>query len=472
MRRRFLPGAQTGLPRAPDRLLAPRSDVYVGVALRDGDGHGGRAAIAPCTWRGSSPTATTARRGSRPSPHQPSMLIASGTPGSRAGLLAAGPALSAGEVETFNRRLALRAGRRSRLRGRRADPAPAGHAEPQAQPAAPGHAARAARARVATRLAELTARAARGPGSARPLRSSAAAARRAHRARSRRCSRSPPPSTCACSRAAPRTGRARCAARFTRTATRAFSSTPTAASTASARAAGAAARSSTSPGTCGGSPARRRLHRAARAPREQFDLTSAPDRSVSEGDVDRGGSRRPGFEPTPEGQQTGSRRRVKPCASRRLRRSLTGQGLTRLAGLLWPGRAQTPTARRQHEPARARLPHHASFATCVPWPSRPARRSPTRRRVRRPAARSTGWAGCRANRAAPGAAITLEASRSCTPRRSEPRRSQVSAPRATWRVSPPPACSAQGAAGACALHGQRRRAGPPRRHERRARKDH
>jgi hypothetical protein len=47
-----------------------------------------------------------------------------------------------------------------------------------------------------------------------------------------------------------------------------------------------------------------------------------------------------GVEPTPEGQQTGSLRRVKPFAARRLRRSLSGQGLTRLAGLLWPGRAQ------------------------------------------------------------------------------------------------------------------------------------
>jgi hypothetical protein len=47
-----------------------------------------------------------------------------------------------------------------------------------------------------------------------------------------------------------------------------------------------------------------------------------------------------GPEPTPEGQQTGSPWHVNPSASRRLRRSLTGQGLTRLAGLLWPGRAQ------------------------------------------------------------------------------------------------------------------------------------
>ena len=43
---------------------------------------------------------------------------------------------------------------------------------------------------------------------------------------------------------------------------------------------------------------------------------------------------------TPEGQQTGVCRRVKHGAARRLRRSLTGPNLTRLAGLLRPGRAQ------------------------------------------------------------------------------------------------------------------------------------
>jgi hypothetical protein len=40
-------------------------------------------------------------------------------------------------------------------------------------------------------------------------------------------------------------------------------------------------------------------------------------------------------------------RRVKPCASRRLRRSLTGQGWTRLAGPVSPGGCSTPTDRRQ-----------------------------------------------------------------------------------------------------------------------------
>jgi hypothetical protein len=44
-----------------------------------------------------------------------------------------------------------------------------------------------------------------------------------------------------------------------------------------------------------------------------------------------------GIAPDPEGQQTGVRRRVKRRASRR-GRSLTGRRLTRLAGLLWPGR--------------------------------------------------------------------------------------------------------------------------------------
>jgi hypothetical protein len=38
--------------------------------------------------------------------------------------------------------------------------------------------------------------------------------------------------------------------------------------------------------------------------------------------------------------------RVKPCASRRLRRSLTGQGLTRRAGLLNAGMCSNSTNRR------------------------------------------------------------------------------------------------------------------------------
>lgn len=42
----------------------------------------------------------------------------------------------------------------------------------------------------------------------------------------------------------------------------------------------------------------------------------------------------------PESQQPDVPRRVKPFAARRLRRSLTGQGVTRLVGLLWPGRAR------------------------------------------------------------------------------------------------------------------------------------
>jgi hypothetical protein len=47
-----------------------------------------------------------------------------------------------------------------------------------------------------------------------------------------------------------------------------------------------------------------------------------------------------GFESTPRDQQVGSRRRIKPFASRRLRRFLTEQGLTRLAGLLLGGRTR------------------------------------------------------------------------------------------------------------------------------------
>jgi hypothetical protein len=65
---------------------------------------------------------------------------------------------------------------------------------------------------------------------------------------------------------------------------------------------------------------------------------------------------RAGFEPTPEGQQTGSFGRVKPRASRRLRRSLTGRGLTRLAGLLWPGRAQPRQKETDMSPSTVTVP--------------------------------------------------------------------------------------------------------------------
>src|SRR5271165_5843064 len=66
-----------------------------------------------------------------------------------------------------------------------------------------------------------------------------------------------------------------------------------------------------------------------------------------------------GFERTRLGQQTGLRR-VKPCASRRLRRSLTGQGLTRLAGPLRPGRAQHQPKEKPDEPDHSRDAYRAA----------------------------------------------------------------------------------------------------------------
>jgi hypothetical protein len=61
--------------------LAPANDVYVGVALRDGQVNGGRAAISSShlVWV-ESDDALTARR-LRAFPHPPTMIIASGTLG-------------------------------------------------------------------------------------------------------------------------------------------------------------------------------------------------------------------------------------------------------------------------------------------------------------------------------------------------------------------------------------------------------
>src|SRR5438132_12835852 len=99
---------------------------------------------------------------------------------------------------------------------------------------------------------------------------------------------------------------------------------------------------------------------------------------------------RVGFEHTPIRPADRLLRRVKPRASRRLRRSLTGRGLTRLAGLPWPGRARPrpqgdsddqarsgpltdPEAARVHQEPRPADRHHsqpAAHPTPAPWRTR------------------------------------------------------------------------------------------------------
>lgn len=110
MRRRFV--ASTAVPEAL-RLLAGaavRSDVYVGVALRDSDVHGGRAAISHgrLLWVESDDPGTAERLVDFP--HAPTMVIASGTPGHlQLYWRLTAPSAIAG-IESANRRLALALG--------------------------------------------------------------------------------------------------------------------------------------------------------------------------------------------------------------------------------------------------------------------------------------------------------------------------------------------------------------------------
>ena len=107
MRRRFLPASTS--PEALAHLIArmgARSDVYVGVALRDGDIHGGRAAVGAMhiAYVESDSPATIARLVAFPFPA--SMLVASGTPGHLHVYWQLDGRYPISEVETVNRRLA------------------------------------------------------------------------------------------------------------------------------------------------------------------------------------------------------------------------------------------------------------------------------------------------------------------------------------------------------------------------------
>jgi hypothetical protein len=106
MRRRFLPaGAIEDAARLLTRMAA-RNDVYVGVALRDGHVHGGRAAISHShlAWVESDDQGTAERLLSFP--HPPTMVIASGTPGHLQLYWLLDRPCPVGEVESGHRRLA------------------------------------------------------------------------------------------------------------------------------------------------------------------------------------------------------------------------------------------------------------------------------------------------------------------------------------------------------------------------------
>ena len=106
MRRRFIPVGRPGEAALLIRLLAPRSDVYVGAALRDGSGHGGRAAIRAMhlAYIESDDAATAERLAAFA--HPPAMVIASGTPGHLQVYWLLDRRYPPAEVESANRRLA------------------------------------------------------------------------------------------------------------------------------------------------------------------------------------------------------------------------------------------------------------------------------------------------------------------------------------------------------------------------------
>jgi len=107
MQRRFVSTRRVGDAAALVSLLAPDNDVYVGVAQRDGDTHGGRAAISGLHLAYiESDSASTAMRLSAFA-HPPSVVIASGSPGHHQVYWRLDRRYPPAEVQSANRRLAL-----------------------------------------------------------------------------------------------------------------------------------------------------------------------------------------------------------------------------------------------------------------------------------------------------------------------------------------------------------------------------
>ncbi len=107
MCRRFLPATRLQDAVALFETLAGANDVYVGVALRDTDNHGGRAAIGAMALAYiESDHAATAERLTAFA-HPPTMVVASGSPGHHQVYWLLDRPCPAREVESVNRRLAL-----------------------------------------------------------------------------------------------------------------------------------------------------------------------------------------------------------------------------------------------------------------------------------------------------------------------------------------------------------------------------
>lgn len=106
MQRRFLAASETSRAGILIASLAARCEVYVGVALRESDRHGGRASITTShlVWLESDHALTAERL--RGFACQPSVLVASGTPGHVQAYWKLDRPEPAGAVEAINRRLA------------------------------------------------------------------------------------------------------------------------------------------------------------------------------------------------------------------------------------------------------------------------------------------------------------------------------------------------------------------------------
>jgi hypothetical protein len=106
MHRRFLPAEETFRAAVLLASLAARCDVYVGAALRDSDRYGGRTSISSShvVWLESDHALTAERL--RGFASQPSILIASGTPGHVQAYWKLDRPHPSSAVEAINRRLA------------------------------------------------------------------------------------------------------------------------------------------------------------------------------------------------------------------------------------------------------------------------------------------------------------------------------------------------------------------------------
>jgi hypothetical protein len=107
MRRRFVPALRIHDAAALIRGLVLRADVYVGVALRDSDTHGGKRAISGSHLLYIECDDPEARERVHRFNHSPSMIVASGSPGHLHIYWCLRERAVSGEVESANRRLAL-----------------------------------------------------------------------------------------------------------------------------------------------------------------------------------------------------------------------------------------------------------------------------------------------------------------------------------------------------------------------------